>query len=174
MVKPIPNAVPHKTDRGLVHLDLHTADQVAEAVSRIRAAAGPSVPVLVQQTVSGVEVLAAAGRDPDWGTVLTLGTGGSLVELLNQLAHLIVPSSEHEVRDAIARLPISRLLSGYRGTPPADTDALVRVLLRLQEAVLAHADLIDEIELNPLVVGPAGEGAFLVDVLVKDRESRTR
>jgi acyl-CoA synthetase (NDP forming) len=168
----MPNVVAHKTDRGLVHLHLHTVDQVTAAVSKVRAAVGPSAPVLIQQTVIGVEVLAAVGRHSEWGTVLTLGTGGSLVELLDEVIHLTVPSSEQEVRDAISRLPISRLLAGYRGMAPSDVDALVRVVMRLQELVVANADRIDEIELNPLVVGPVGEGAYMVDVLVKEQERR--
>ena len=172
VVKPMPNVVAHKTDRGLVHLHLHTVDQVTAAVSKVRAAAGPPAPVLIQQTVIGVEVLAAVGRDSEWGTVLTLGTGGSLVELLDEVIHLTVPASEQEVRDAISRLPISRLLAGYRGMAPSDVDALVRVVMRLQELVVANADRIDEIELNPLVVGPVGEGAYMVDVLVKEQERR--
>jgi acetate---CoA ligase (ADP-forming) len=172
VVKPMPNVIAHKTDRGLVHTHLHTAEQVVEAVSKVRAALGASVPVLVQQMVTGVEVLVAAGRDSDWGIVLTLGTGGSLVELLDEVTHLTIPSGDQEVRHAISRLPISRLLAGYRGTPPADVDAVVHVVMRLQDLVVAHADLIDEIELNPLVAGPAREGAFLVDVLVKAQESR--
>jgi acyl-CoA synthetase (NDP forming) len=172
VVKPTPNVVAHKTDRGLVHLHLHTVDQVTAAVSKVREAVGPSAPVLIQQTVIGVEVLAAVGRDSEWGTVLTLGTGGSLVELLDEVIHLTVPASEQEVRDAISRLPISRLLAGHRGIAPSDVDALVRIVMRLQDMVVANADRIDEIELNPLVVGPVGEGAFMVDVLVKEQESR--
>lgn len=167
VVKPMPNAVAHKTDRGLVHLHLHTMDQVAGSVNEVREAVGPSIPVLVQQMVTGVELLMAVSKDADWGTVLTLGAGGSLVELLNDITHLRSPCGEQEVREALAQLAIHRLLTGYRNVPPSDVDALVAAIMRLQEIFLTHADTIQEIELNPLVVGLVGQGVYLIDILVK-------
>ncbi|HZD68576.1 MAG TPA: acetate--CoA ligase family protein [Actinomycetes bacterium] len=169
VVKPLPSAVAHKTDRGLVHLHLYLVDDVTKAVARVREAVGPSIPVLVQQMVTGAELLATVGDDPDWGPVLTLGAGGRLVELLNEVTHLAVPSGEPEIREALARLRMHSILQGFRHTPPADLAALVRAVSRLQRIVLTHRDTIEEIELNPIVVGPAGQGVFVVDVLVKDR-----
>jgi acyl-CoA synthetase (NDP forming) len=169
VVKPVPNAVRHKSDRGLVHLQLRSAAEVASAVRQVRDALEPGAPVLIQRMVTGVEVLVTAGHDPDWGPVLTLGSGGTLVELLDDVVHLAIPCAEPAVRAALARLRVQPLLAGYRGSAPADIDSAVEVVMRLQRILLTHEDTIDEIELNPLVVGAKGGGAYVVDVLVSDR-----
>jgi acetate---CoA ligase (ADP-forming) len=107
--------------------------------------------------------------DPEWGPVLTLGAGGKLVELLDDLVHLVVPTAATDVRGAIARLGVHRVLQGYRDVPPADVDAVVTAVMRLQHVFLTHIDELDEIELNPLIVRAAGKGVCLVDVLVTER-----
>jgi acyl-CoA synthetase (NDP forming) len=122
--------------------------------------------------VTGVEVLVSAGHDPDWGPVLTLGSGGTLVELLDDVVHLAIPCAEPAVRAALARLRVQRLLAGYRGSAPADIDSAVEAVMRIQRILLTHQDAVDEIELNPLVVGTKGRGAYVVDVLVTDRSRR--
>jgi acetate---CoA ligase (ADP-forming) len=172
VVKPVPNAVSHKSDQGLVHLHLHSVADVASAVRQVRDALGPSAPVLIQRMVTGVEVLVSAGHDPDWGPVLTLGSGGTLVELLDDVVHLAIPCAEPAVRAALARLRVQRLLAGYRGSAPADIDSAVEAVMRIQRILLTHQDAVDEIELNPLVVGTKGRGAYVVDVLVTDRSRR--
>lgn len=171
VVKPVPNAVRHKSDQGLVHLHLHSVADVASAVRQVRGALGPGAPVVIQRMVTGVEVLVSAGHDPDWGPVLTLGSGGTLIELLDDVVHLAVPCAEPAVRAALARLQVQRLLAGYRGSAPADIDSAVEAAMRIQRILLTHQDVVDEIELNPLVVGAKGHGAYVVDVLVTDRST---
>ena len=171
VVKPLPNAVRHKTDRGLVHLNLYEPDDVAEAVALVRGAVGPEIPVLVQEMVSGVELLITVRLDTDWGPVLTVGAGGALVELLDDIAHVSLPCSEAEIAEAVARLDVDRLLRGFRGAPPADREAAVKAASLLSRITLSQGDAIEEIELNPLVVGTAGEGVYVVDVLVTQPES---
>ena len=169
VVKPVPNAVAHKTDRGLVHLDLRSGVDVGSAVQRVRADLGADAPVLVQETVTGVELLATVGVDPDWGPILTLGSGGTLVELLDDVAHVALPCDEPALRAALASLTIRPLLDGYRDRPPANVDALVHVLGRLQRVLAAQADTVTEIELNPLIVGAKGRSVFVIDLLVRER-----
>lgn len=166
VVKPVPNAVPHKSDRGLVHLHLHSIADVTSAVRQVRNALGSDTPVLIQRMVTGVEVLVAAGHDPDWGPVLTLGSGGTLVELLDDVVHLSLPCDEPAVRAALTRLRIQPLLEGYRGSAPADIDAVVETVMRMQRIFLTHQGTVTEIELNPLVVGAQKHGVYVVDVLV--------
>ena len=172
VVKPVPNAVAHKSDRGLVHLHLHSVAEVTLAVQQVRDALGPDAPVLVQRMVTGVEVLVTAGRDPDWGPVLTFGSGGKLVELLNDVVHLALPCDELAVRTALARLGVQRLLGGYRDIAPADVDGMVEAVMRVQQIMLTHEGIVDEIELNPLIVGAKGHGAYVVDVLVTYRSKQ--
>jgi acyl-CoA synthetase (NDP forming) len=172
VVKPVPNAVVHKSDQGLVRLHLHSMADVASAVQQVRNALGPYAPVLIQRMVTGVETLVSAGHDPDWGPVLTLGAGGTLVELLNDVVHLALPCDEPAVRAALERLGIQPLLKGYRDTAPADVDGLVDAVMRLQRILLTHEDAVGEIELNPLVVGPTGHGVCVIDVLVTERSEQ--
>lgn len=178
VVKPVPNAVTHKTDRGLVHVHLRSAADVSSAVRRVRDALDPGSQVLIQRMVTGVELLVAAGHDPDWGPVLTLGSGGTLVELLDDIAHLAIPCDESAVRSALARLRVWQLLAGYRGGAPADIDAAAQVIMRLQRILPTPEDAgrkgegsADQIELNPLIVGAQGHGAYVVDVLVTSSSS---
>ena len=135
------------------------------------ARSGPRIPVLVQEMVSGVELLITVRLDTDWGPVLTVGAGGALVELLDDIAHVSLPCSEAEIAEAVARLDVDRLLRGFRGAPPADREAAVKAASLLSRITLSQGDAIEEIELNPLVVGTAGEGVYVVDVLVTQPES---
>jgi acetate---CoA ligase (ADP-forming) len=169
VVKPVPNAIAHKSDRGLVHLNLPCAEDVRSAIQQVRAELGAEAPVLVQEMVSGVEVLVTASHDPDWGPILTVGSGGKLVELINDVAHIALPCDEVSLRNALARLGIRPLLEGYRDIPPADINALVDALDRLQRVLATYRDTVAEIELNPLIVGAEGQGIFMIDLLVRDR-----
>lgn len=168
VVKPVPNAEAHKSDRGLVHLNLSSVAEITSALEHVRAGLGRDMPVLVQEMVSGIEVLVTAGNDPDWGPILTLGSGGKFVELFNDVAHVAIPFHESSVRKALARVGVQKLLEGYRDIPAADVDALVISLTRLQRVLTTHST-IEEFELNPLVVGAKGEGVFVIDILVRDR-----
>lgn len=172
VVKPVPNAVVHKSDQGLVRLHLHAVADVASAVQEVRSALGPYAPVLIQRMVTGVETLVTAGHDPDWGPILTLGAGGTLVELLKDVVHLALPCDEAAVRTALVRLGAQPLLMGYRDTAPADVDGLIDAVMRLQRILLTHQDAVGEIELNPLVVRPKGHGVCVIDVLVTERSER--
>jgi hypothetical protein len=121
--------------------------------------------VLVQEQVKGVEVLLATTVDPDWGPVLTLGAGGALVELLEDTFTVSVPCASDDLRLRLARLRLHRLLAGYRGQPEADVDALLEVACRLQ--ALAAEGAFSELELNPVLIGPKGSGAFMIDLLAR-------
>ena len=145
---------------------------VASAVQHVRNALGPYAPVLIQRMVTGVETLVTAGHDPDWGPVLTLGAGGTLVELLNNVVHLALPCDEPAVRTALERLDVQPLLKGYRDTAPADVDGLIGAVMRLQRILLTHEDAVGEIELNPLVVWPKGQGVCVIDVLVTEKSEQ--
>jgi acetyl-CoA synthetase len=110
-------------------------------------------------------LLASVRDDPDFGPVLTVGAGGSLVELLNDVAHVVIPCGEPDLREALLRTRFGALLSGVRGRPPGDVDALVGALASLSRTYLALADPPRELEVNPLVVLASGEGVLALDVL---------
>ncbi len=168
-VKALPEDADHKTELGLLALDVPDAAGVEREAARIRAALGrPQAGVLVQQmALPGVEVVLAAMRNPDFGPVLAVGLGGVAIELFKDVGWLALPTHARAVRDAIARLRLSTVLGGYRGRPAADLDALVATAVRFGDAFLATSPAASEIEINPLIVLPAGAGVVAVDALVK-------
>lgn len=170
VVKALPNRVQHKADRGMVFTGLASHDAAAEATRQLRRDLDPDVPALIQQQVAGVEVLLSVARDPDWGPVVSVGVGGGMVELIAEVVTLPAPCPRDRVERALRRSRLWPLLSGFRGRPPADVDALLSAVERLQRA-FANSDL-DEAELNPIIVAPRGTGAFMVDILTTPSEPR--
>lgn len=152
--------IAHKTEAGAVALNLNSAEAVAAA-----ARAMPSVDFLVEQMVTGTvaELLIGIVADPAHGYVLTLAAGGTLTELLEDSAALLVPAERDAVRAAILSLRVSRLLEGYRGQPAADVDAILDAVMAVQAYVVQARP--QEIEINPLLCGPSG--AVAADALIR-------
>jgi len=98
--------------------------------------------------------------------MLMVGLGGVLVEALGDVALAPVPLDLAAARALIRRLKGASLLGSYRGAPPADTEALAELMVALSQFAADHADSIAEIDLNPVIVHPQGEGVSLVDALI--------
>ncbi|HEX3709978.1 MAG TPA: acetate--CoA ligase family protein, partial [Pseudolabrys sp.] len=132
--------IPHKTEVGGVELNLTSADAVRAAYGRIVAAAMQYVAraridgVLVQpMAAAGREVILGINGDPTWGPLLMVGLGGVLVEALGDVALSPVPLDHAAARALIGRLKGAKILGAYRGSPPADLDALVELMVRLSQ-----------------------------------------
>ena len=167
-VKALPEDADHKTELGLLALNVADAAGVDREAARIRRALGRAAGVLVQEMApAGVEVVLAAMRNPDFGPVLAIGLGGIAIELFRDVAWLSLPTDAQAVREALAQLRLSQVLSGFRGRPAADVQALVDAAVRFGEAFIGTAPAAAEIELNPLIVLPVGQGVMAVDALVK-------
>ncbi len=155
---------------GGVALGLDSADGVvaaAAAMAEKLKAIDPSATIdgfLVQEMVSGVEVLLGARDDALYGPMLVIGTGGVMVELMRDVALKLLPATEDDVRAAIDGLRLKDLLAGFRGAPPADTDALVKAAVAFGDFYLDHRTWLADIEINPLMVLPKGQGVRAVDV----------
>jgi len=160
----------HKTEVGGVILNLTSAADVKAAAQSLAARVhganmhGSSVAAkldgyLVQEMVSGVEVILGARTDPLYGPVMVVGSGGIMVELVKDVALRLLPVGEAEAREMVAGLKLSRLLAGYRGKPQADSEALVKAICGLSDFYLAHRRWLADIEINPLIVLPKGLGA---------------
>lgn len=155
----------HKTEAGGVILDVADAATAQAAVATLMARArGPAARVLVQQQARGIEVLAACRRDPEMGPVVMVGAGGILTELLDDVAIGPCPTDPATLRKLLAGTRVQRLLDGWRGAAPHDSAALAELVARLTRLFADHPELA-EIELNPVIVQPAGQGALAVDVL---------
>ncbi|MGY3439852.1 MULTISPECIES: acetate--CoA ligase family protein [unclassified Marinovum] len=152
--------IAHKTEAGAVALGLTCAEDVARA-----AHAMPTKRVLVEAMITGTvaELLIGVVADPAHGYVLTLAAGGTLTELMNDSATLLVPASRGDVEHALQSLRVAPVLNGYRGAAPANIDAVLDAVMALQ-AYVAQA-LPQEIEINPLMCGPLG--ATVADALIR-------
>jgi len=165
VVKALSAGVAHKSEAGAVALDLADAAEVRDAVTRM---AGQADRFLVEPMVGGplAELLVGIRHDPRFGYALTVGAGGLLVELLDDVATLLLPVTEAEVRATLAGLRVWPVLAGYRGRPAADVDAVVRAVTALASFAADSGGHVVELEVNPLLVLPAGHGAVAVDALL--------
>ncbi|MFI1765390.1 acetate--CoA ligase family protein [Streptomyces sp. NPDC020800] len=166
--------IAHKTELGLVKIGLTSASQVRDAYRELTDIAryeGVSLDgVLVCQMVEqGVEMVVGVTHDELFGPTVTAGLGGVLVEVLRDAAVRVPPFGEEQARDMFAELRGRALLDGVRGRPPADLDALVEVVLRVQRMALELGDQLAELDINPLMVLPRGQGAVALDALVMCR-----
>ncbi|WP_317443937.1 acetate--CoA ligase family protein [Streptomyces collinus] len=163
--------IAHKTELGLVKIGLTSASQVRDAYRELtdiaRYEGVPLDGVLVCQMVEqGVEMVVGVTHDELFGPTVTVGLGGVLVEVLRDAAVRVPPFGEEQARDMLAELRGRALLDGVRGRPPADLDALVEVVLRVQRMALELGGQIAELDINPLLVLPRGQGAVALDALV--------
>lgn len=165
--------IAHKTEAGGVRLRLGHAQAVRQAFDEVLASAcryNPQARItgaLVSKMESGVaELLLGATRDPVFGMTLTVGLGGVLTELYQDVSHRLLPVDEAMARDMLEELKAYPLLAGYRGRPHADVDAACAAIAAFSRAVLALGQQVAEVEINPLLVGQQGQGVCMLDALV--------
>jgi acyl-CoA synthetase (NDP forming) len=157
--------VAHKSELGAVRLNLKSAEEVqAAAATLLPLGTGLYVERMVQGGVA--ELIVGFTRDPLFGPVMTLGTGGVLVELLKDSATLMLPATRDEIEMELRELKLFPLLDGYRGRPKADLDAAINAILSIAAFVADNADSIEELDINPLIVCGEGRGAWIADVLL--------
>ncbi|MFH9710021.1 acetate--CoA ligase family protein [Streptomyces luteogriseus] len=162
--------IAHKTELGLVKIGLTSASQVRDAyreltdIARYEDVALDGV-LVCQMVEQGVEMVVGVAHDDLFGPTVTAGLGGVLVEVLRDTAVAVPPFGEEQARDMLAGLRGRALLDGVRGRPAADLDALVEVVLRVQRMALELGDQLAELDINPLMVLPHGQGAVALDAL---------
>ncbi|AXF23846.1 CoA-binding protein [Burkholderia pyrrocinia] len=172
-VKIVSDRLPHKTEAGAVALKLASPEAVADAVERMTAQVARYAPdirverILVEKMADAplLELIVGVKREPNFGLALVLGAGGVLVELIRDTATLLLPVRENDVRDALLGLKLGPLLTGYRGRPKADLDAVVANVMAIARFAQAHADTLVELDVNPLLA--MEHGAVAVDALVR-------
>ncbi|MEM9626127.1 MAG: acetate--CoA ligase family protein [Pseudomonadota bacterium] len=155
----------HKSEAGLVRLGLACHADVLEAGKSMHTDRF-LIEAMVKDPVA--ELLIGVVRDPAHGFVLTLGAGGTLTELLEDSASLLIPASRHDIEKALSELRIGKLLRGYRGKPAADMHRVLDAILAIQAYVVANAASVVEVEVNPLLVTPTE--AIAVDALIARME----
>ncbi|MBL8287301.1 MAG: acetate--CoA ligase family protein [Rubrivivax sp.] len=163
--------IAHKTEAGVIRLNLRTAAEVRaafdEVMARARAVQPPAriAGVLVQPMVpQGTEIMVGARVDAQFGPMVVVGLGGVFVELLRDTAVRLAPVSAAEARRMLAELKAQRALAGFRGAPPVDLGRLAEIIARVSELAADQRQRIAELDVNPLICD--GERIIAVDALI--------
>ena len=154
--------VAHKTEAGAVVLNLTSGQAVSDAAHDM-----PARSFLIEEMVTGAvaELLIGVVKDPAHGFVMTLAAGGTLTEVLQDSASVLLPASEADLETALNSLRVSRLLNGYRGAAAANREALMAAIRAVEAYVLENALGLEEIEINPLLCTPTD--AVAADALMR-------
>jgi acyl-CoA synthetase (NDP forming) len=157
--------VTHKTELDCVKLNLSSPAEVSAAVV---AMSHLCEAYLVEKMVEDVvtELIVGVARDAQFGPYILVGGGGILVELLQDSASLLVPTTREQVLLALNRLKCSPLLNGFRGARPADLNAAADVILAVASIVEENATSILELDINPLMLLVEGQGVVAADALI--------
>lgn len=155
----------HKSEAGAVVLSLQSGGEVSDAANHMDARS-----FLVEEMITGTvaELLIGVVKDPAHGFVLTLAAGGTLTEILQDSASLLLPASNAMIEEALSSLRINTVLNGYRGKPAADRAAILRAIRAVEAYVLDHAEGLEEIEINPLICTPLD--AIAADALMRRKD----
>ena len=166
--------IEHKTEADAVALGIAPEDAAGEhdaLLARARAydAHAEIRGTLLAPMVRGVECILGMRRDPVFGPVVMVGTGGILAEVVNDVAFRKAPIDHAEAKRMIAELAGAKVLEGARGRPRCDIDALAGAIAALSRFAAAHADVVESVDVNPFVVLPEGEGGLALDALIIER-----
>jgi acyl-CoA synthetase (NDP forming) len=157
--------IAHKSEHGAVRLNLRDGESVRTAASDLAGLGnGLYVERMVQDAVA--ELIVGITRDPLFGPVMTVGSGGVLVELLKDSTTVLLPATRDAVETALRSLKMFPLLDGYRGRIKSDLDAAIDAILGIGEFAVRNAARIDELDINPLIVCGDGQGAWIGDALL--------
>jgi acyl-CoA synthetase (NDP forming) len=173
VLKVVSDAIPHKTELGLVAVGLKNEDDLASAFARLDERLGRVEPrprdaaFLVQEMITdGVEVFAGISRDPDFGLTMAFGLGGTAIEVTRDFALRMLPLSDGDAEAMIAETRAAAMLDSVRGRPAADVQSLVACLHALSDFAHDNADRLAEVDLNPIKALPEGRGCVVVDALI--------
>ena len=173
-MKIVSGDLPHKTEAWAVTLGVRDEPALRDACARMLASVARNRPgarvrgLLVQEMIAdGRELIVGASADPHFGPVVTCGLGGVFVEVLRGVQRRIPPIDADEARSMIAKLAGAATLGEFRGRAAASVDAAVDVICRIGQLAIDLEDRVAEVEINPLMVTPAG--AVAVDAVVAVR-----
>ncbi len=158
----------HKSDVGAVKLNLQDAGAVADAVKKISAAVPETEQYLVERLATGAiaELIIGIKRDDQFGLALVIGAGGILVELVADSVSLLLPTDCAAVTKAVKSLSVAKLINGFRGNAAGDMNAVVDAILSVAKFAESHWDSLMELDINPLLVLPDGQGVIAADALI--------
>ena len=166
VLKAVGCGLAHKTELRAVALGLTSP---GELLSEVRRMADVSDSFLVEEMIDDAvaELIVGITRDPQFGLCMTIGAGGTFVELLRQVEHLLLPTDRTEIEQALRRLPLFAVLAGYRGRVGCDLPALVDAIIAIARFAQEHSGSLDELDVNPLLALP--HSAVAVDAIISMR-----
>ncbi len=169
VLKRVSDTVAHKTETGGVALNLREDSEVQAAASSMAATAAAGDRFLVEPMAGAVvaECIVGIQRDAQFGLALSVGAGGVLVELLRDAVTLLLPVARADVHAALRRLRCWPLLQGYRARPAGDVEALVDAVLAVAAYAQANTARLQELDVNPVLVLPQGQGVLAVDAMIR-------
>ena len=162
-------AIAHKSDVGGVRLGLASPEAAGAAYEDLAARLGPRV-LVCQTAAPGTELALGLVRDAALGPLLVISAGGVLIEIFSERSVVLPPVTRSSARVVLARLRLAAVLAGARGQRPADLDAIADAITGLSELAADLGDLLDALDINPLICGPSG--AVAADVLAVIRPGR--
>jgi acetyl-CoA synthetase len=170
VLKAVSSTLAHKSEHGAVRLHLQTPEQLMQAAKEMRHL---SDTFLVERMMVGAvaELIVGLNYDAQFGLTLTLGAGGIWVEILKDSQSLLLPASRQDLRNALNRLRMAPLLHGFRGKPAGDLEATLNAIEAICRYAQAHANSLLELDVNPLLVLPEGQGCVAVDALIRLQEN---
>lgn len=174
VMKAVSDRLPHKTEAGAVKLGLRGVEAVLAAAKEMAERVSAYKPglkldrFLIEPMVEGsiAEVLVGVTIDPHFGPVLVIGAGGIFVELLRDASRLLLPTTTGDIERAIRRLKTFPLLDGFRGRPKGDLPALVAAVEAVARYAGENIATLAEIDVNPIMVLPEGQGVVAADALI--------
>jgi acyl-CoA synthetase (NDP forming) len=173
VLKVLSDDVAHKTELGLVAVGLKNDDEFVRALAQLKERIDrldprpPDCAFLVQELVAdGIEVFAGISRDPGFGLSLAFGMGGTAIEATRDFALRMLPLREGDAEAMITETRGSALLGAFRGRPASDVTSLAGCITALADFAHQNADLIEEVDLNPIKALPEGRGCIAVDALM--------
>jgi acyl-CoA synthetase (NDP forming) len=179
VLKAVSDAIAHKTELGVVAVNLKSEDDLRRAYAQLNARLDTLNPrpadaaFLVQEFVpGGVEVFAGVSRDPDFGLSLAFGMGGVAIEVMRDFALRMLPLREGDAEAMIAETRGAALLQSVRGGEAADIESLANCLYALGDFATHNAEQLAEIDLNPIKVLPKGCGCVIVDALIVTQQDK--
>jgi acetyltransferase len=167
--------IPHKTEAGLVQLNIRDEKGLRDAYDRIvesarRYKSGVRLEgILIQEMMpkNAAEVILGISRDPSFGPVVVFGLGGTWVELLKDTALRIPPVDPEEARAMISEIKGKSVLEGFRGSEGVDVDSLVQALVQVGRMAVELREVLISLDLNPLMAFPGRGGVRVVDVVME-------
>jgi acyl-CoA synthetase (NDP forming) len=163
----------HKSEHGLVALGLANAQRITAAFDDLsaklkRVSSSPRQEIVLQpQARPGIELIVGVRNYPGFGSLLVVGLGGMFVELLKESSARLGPVDQATAKAMLDETRAGQMLRGFRGQGPYDIDAAAAAIAAISHFGAATIDSISALEINPLIVHAAGEGAIGVDLLIE-------